>query len=110
MSHGDLGNRGGRTEPQTPLVGVVDGGEGGGGVGEGRLSGKGYPLAEAGLPAMSGNWRGKLAERRWGIAEMQGFPPVGVAWWVGFIQWAELPGESRLLGSRACLLPSSSPG
>lgn len=51
MSHGDLGNRGARTEPQTPLVGVV------GGAGA-CFSGKGYPLAEAGLPAIGWDMEG----------------------------------------------------
>lgn len=85
VSHGELGDRGERAEPRSPLVGA-------------GLSGKGYPWRRAGASGHGvGTGRGSWLKRD-GNSLDSGLSPVGVAWWVGFIQWAELPDESRLLG------------
>lgn len=85
MSHSDLGNRGARTEPQTPLVSVV------GGAGA-SFSGKGYPLAKAGLPAKEWDLEEEAGRKEVGIAERQGFP-----------QWV-LPGGWGLSSGRSSLM------
>lgn len=83
MSHSDPGNRPERAEPHTLQLGK-------------GLSGKGC-LQCRGRPSVHGLGTSFL--------ERSGFSPVGVAWWVGFIQWAGLPDLSRLLGSRGLPAP-----